>query len=118
MGCNSTPGYTNSFPAGGIKAVEVRKQDFDEMALVKPKDLFWPIDRYRKRYGSPNSAKNRRLKHKVTTVKGYKSAGRYPPTLFPPHSHSTHHSAQRIDLNGSVRTVSDTKHSQILQAWP
>lgn len=46
----------------------MRSQQFSQTALIRPRSQFWPIDRYRKKYGSPSS--NRKLRHKKVTIDG------------------------------------------------
>jgi hypothetical protein len=57
--------------AGGIKSVAVRHQTFEETALIRPRDKFWPIARYRKRFGDPTAPKNKTLKHRKVKLDGH-----------------------------------------------
>jgi hypothetical protein len=57
--------------AGGIKSVAVRHQTFEETALIRPRDKFWPIARYRKRFGDPSAPKNKSLKHRKVKLDGH-----------------------------------------------
>ena len=52
--------------------MSVGKKVFEETALVKPADKFWPLEAYRKRFGSPSAPRNRHLKHRVCRMSGYK----------------------------------------------
>ena len=63
---------------GGVKSVAVRQQTFDETKLIKPEDEFWPLDRYRAKFGDPSSQKNKKLGHVKTVVEGH--AGVCVPT--------------------------------------
>ena len=47
----------------GLKRVSVKSSRFNECALVKPEDWFWPMGRYRKKHGSPDLPKNKKLGH-------------------------------------------------------
>lgn len=51
-----------------MKRVSVTDQKYSDVALCRPKDDFWPIERYRRKYGSPSA--NRKLKHKKVTIDG------------------------------------------------
>jgi hypothetical protein len=49
----------------------VKKQQFEETALIKPADKFWPIERYTATFGSPDAPRNRALKHRKCKMSGY-----------------------------------------------
>jgi hypothetical protein len=57
--------------AGGIKSVAVRHQSFEETALIRPKDKFWLIKRYRQKFGDPLAPKNKALKHRKVKLDGH-----------------------------------------------
>ena len=39
--------------------------------MVKPKDQFWPLARYRK-FGDPNAPRNKKLNHRIVIMGGYR----------------------------------------------
>jgi hypothetical protein len=62
----------SSASSRGIHKVVVRSQRFTSSFLERPDDWFWPMNRYRKRFGSPNLPKNKRLNHVISVVDGEK----------------------------------------------
>ena len=50
----------------------VRQQRFTEPSLERPPGLFYPMKRYRLKFGSPDLPRNRVLKHKKAVVDGVK----------------------------------------------
>jgi hypothetical protein len=57
---------------GGIRKVSVHQKEFEETALVKPADKFWPMNRYTAKFGSPQAPRNKKLGHVVIKMGGYK----------------------------------------------
>ena len=57
--------------AGGMKRVSVHTKEFKRRVLEKPSDDFWPLNRYRKRFGSPSRKENKRLGHKKCLLEGH-----------------------------------------------
>ena len=57
--------------AGGMKRVSVHTKEFKRRVLEKPSDDFWPLNRYRKRFGSPSRNGNKRLGHKKCVLEGH-----------------------------------------------
>jgi hypothetical protein len=58
--------------AAGKKSVSVRKRQFNKTELIKPDNMFWPMARYRRKFGSPDLPKNKKLKHVRSKVNGVK----------------------------------------------
>ena len=58
--------------SAGKKSVSVRKRKFNRSKLIKPDNIFWPMSRYRKKFGSPDLPKNKKLKHVRAKVNGIK----------------------------------------------
>ena len=56
----------------GKKSVSVVSSTFRERALVRNHDKFWPMKRYRSRYGSPSLPQNKKLGHERTIIDGMK----------------------------------------------
>eukprot|EP00973_Karenia_brevis_P001305 177924-Karenia_brevis.AAC.1 len=52
--------------------VAVKTQKYKDCELLKPEDPFWPLARYKRKFGNPMSHTNRKLGHKVATVNGHK----------------------------------------------
>lgn len=50
----------------------MRSQKFDECSLIRPRDKFWPIDRYKKMFGDPKAPRNKKLGHKLTSMDGFR----------------------------------------------
>lgn len=46
-------------------------KEFDEDKLIRPRDFFWPLARYKKKHGDPRSKANRDLGHKVVKKYGH-----------------------------------------------
>jgi hypothetical protein len=62
----------SSTSAQAIKKIVVRTQKFTSSFVEKPDDWFWPMVRYRKRFGSVNLPKNKKLGHVVSVINGEK----------------------------------------------
>ena len=60
-----------AFAPGGVKSVAVRTQNDKDMVLVKPSHDFWPLSRYRARFGSPSRPANKKLGHKKCMLSGH-----------------------------------------------
>ena len=58
--------------SAGVKKVAVRTQKFSTSFVERPDDWFWPMHRYRKRFGSPNLPKNKSLGHVQSMINGDK----------------------------------------------
>jgi hypothetical protein len=58
--------------SAGLKSIRVSKQNIRETSLIRPDDAFWPINRYRKKFGSPNAPQNKKLNHASAIVDGVK----------------------------------------------
>jgi len=58
--------------SAGVKKVAVRTQKFSTSFVEKPDDWFWPMHRYRKRFGRPNLPKNKSLGHVQSMINGDK----------------------------------------------
>lgn len=56
----------------GYKRVSVKSQRFQESSLIRPDDDFWPWQRYKKKFGSPDMPRNRELGHRRAVVDGHK----------------------------------------------
>ena len=56
----------------GVKHVAVKNKTSKDLCLIRPDDDFWPLQRYRTKFGDPHSAENRRLKHKICTIDNIK----------------------------------------------
>jgi hypothetical protein len=52
--------------------VSVVASTFRERALVRNHDKFWPMKRYRRKYGSPSLPQNKKLGHERTIIDGIK----------------------------------------------
>lgn len=61
---------SHSLPQGGIKSVSSRQQRYDDLSLIRPQDPFWPLDRYRRKFGSPSRPEAKKLKHVKMVVDG------------------------------------------------
>ena len=57
--------------AGGLSQVTVGTKRFKKQYLDKPADDFWPLSRYRKRFGSPSRKENKILGHRKCVYEGY-----------------------------------------------
>ena len=57
--------------AGGLAAVATRTSVFKKRFLEKPDDDFWPLARYRQRFGSPSRRENKSLGHKKAVLEGH-----------------------------------------------
>ena len=55
---------------GGVKKVGTGTQSYSDRALARPKDNFFPLSRYERKYGDPEAPRNRGLKHKIVVVDG------------------------------------------------
>jgi hypothetical protein len=79
----------------GVNKVHLTKSKFKQSTLDRPEDDFYPINRYRKRFGDPRSAKNRALNHKICFVEGHRGVivpgddGAMPWKLKHSEGHST-----------------------------
>ena len=55
-----------------FKRVSVKKKQSAKSTLEKPKDDFWLLSRYTRKFGDPRSAKNKKLGHRICKMHGYK----------------------------------------------
>ena len=55
----------------GLSRVSVQTSEFKKRFLQKPPDDFWPLPRYRKKFGSPSRKENRALGHKKAIFEGH-----------------------------------------------
>ena len=58
--------------ASGHKRVAVRTQRYSNCELQRPDDLFWKLNRYKRRFGSPYAPKNKKLGHYISICEGIK----------------------------------------------
>lgn len=56
--------------AWGVQKKSLVEEEDQEMRLVRPEDEFWPMDRYKRKFGKVSSTKNQKLGHVKTTVHG------------------------------------------------
>ncbi len=62
----------NNLKEKGLRRVSVVQSKFKESSLIRPDDLFMPMGRYRKKYGSPSLPKNKKAGHRKARVDGVK----------------------------------------------
>ena len=56
----------------GVKKVNLKRSRISMTSLIHPDDLFFPMRRYRKQFGSPSKPCNKKLGHKISVIDGVK----------------------------------------------
>jgi len=65
-----SPSFSSVCSSGGVKSVATREQIYSDVVLVRLAEDFWPMKRYRLKFGSPSLPANKKHKHMQKIVDG------------------------------------------------